>query len=366
MITILTARLRAAVADVEPAVAKKSTMPILQSTRLRAFGDALVLEATNLEIGIRAEFTPAPADLPEALLAYGVCLPFTTLKDIVFALPDDETEIVIAGTKATIRSGAAVFSLPVVDGEEFPTLPEAIGDRVAVSREALLAAWEAVVFAAASDDSRPVLAGVRCAPGSVAAADGFRLAVAQTPEMGLPACVIPARSIVAMCRALANDDGETVQIALTPGKQQIVLVTTWVTIVSRLIDGTYPDVERVIPANTSAYTAVLPVAALRKAVKAVAFAAKASQNVVKIAASRDMLIVSANAPEVGEGRIEVPLDAPGADDEALIALNVQFVAEALDRCTGETRLILGSPTTPAMITTQGGTVRIVIMPMALR
>jgi DNA polymerase-3 subunit beta len=239
-------------------------------------------------------------------------------------------------------------------------------------------AIDQVAFAAATDDSRPVLAGVlvrlRDQRAILAAADGFRLAtrnvqlsepLAQSAEF-----IVPARALIELSRILGEADGQ-VSITVTPGGGQALFHTENTELVSRLIDGKFPDFERIIPQQYQTRT-ILDTAELAKAVKLASYFATASQNVVKLALESGeytgpgKLVISANAAEVGDNTGEI--DAMVSGENGQIALNVKYLADALSAIkTAQVALETQSTQSPGVFKPVGqeGYVHI-IMPMSIR
>jgi DNA polymerase-3 subunit beta len=207
--------------------------------------------------------------------------------------------------------------------------------------DVLRQAIDQVAFAAASDDSRPVLTGVlvrlRGEKAVLAAADGFRLA---TRTLALPEgaafaegqeFIVPARALSELARIVSDAQSE-VAITVTPDGGQVLFHTDTVDLVSRLIDGNFPDFERIIPQEYTTRT-VLDTQELIKAVKLSSFFALASQSIVKVIVEPGgelgpgKLTISANAAEVGDNTGE--LDGMVHGEGGQIAMNVKFLNEAL-------------------------------------
>jgi DNA polymerase-3 subunit beta len=239
-------------------------------------------------------------------------------------------------------------------------------------------AIDQIAFAAATDDTRPVLTGVlvrlKGARATFAAADGFRLAqkaielpepIAEGHEL-----IIPARALAELSRIIGDAEGP-VELTVTPGGGQALFHTENIDLVSRLIDGKYPDIERVIPASHLTRT-VLDTQELAKAVKLSSYFASASANIVRLTVESGgdlgpgKLTISANAAEVGDNKGLV--DGMVHGEGGQIALNAKFLAEAISAIkTPQIALETQTAQNPAVFRPVGaeGYVHIV-MPMTVR
>jgi DNA polymerase-3 subunit beta len=208
----------------------------------------------------------------------------------------------------------------------------------------------------------------------MAAADGFRLAtrVVATPEpIAQPVeFIVPARALAELSR-IAGESQSPVSITIAPGGSQALFHTESTELVSRLIDGKFPDVERIIPQQFATRT-ILETAELAKAVKLASYFANASQNVVKLTIEPGgelgpgRLVISANAAEVGDNTGEIDSMVHGEGGQ--IALNVKYLAELLSSVkTAQIALETQTPSSPGVFKPVGqdGYVHI-IMPMSIK
>jgi DNA polymerase-3 subunit beta len=243
-------------------------------------------------------------------------------------------------------------------------------------------AIDQVAFAAASDESRPVLTGVllrlRNNIATLAAADGFRLATRtlELPEGALAnggdgqEFIVPARALTELSRILGDAEGE-VSLTVTPGGGQVLFHTDTVDLVSRLIDGNFPDFERIIPGKHDTRT-LLDRQEFLKAVKLSSYFALASQGVVKLVVESGgdlapgKLVISANAAEVGDNTGEIDGTVNGKGGQ--IALNVKFLNEALGAMkTAQVALEMQSAQSPGVFKPVGQDDYVhIIMPMTIR
>ncbi|WP_322511889.1 DNA polymerase III subunit beta [Chloroflexus sp.] len=369
--------LKRGLAAVGHAVAgKSSTLPVLSNVLLSTDEGRLKLTATNLEVGINRWIGA------QVLHDGAVAVPAKLLADVVGGLPNDKVTLTLDGKTQTLRveCGRFVSNIKGVDADEFPSLPSvsARAPLVSLPAEVWREAIEQVAFAAASDESRPILTGVlvrtRDQQMTLVAADGFRLAmrVIAMPEPVAHAvdCLIPARTLSELARIIGDTETEVAMVYM-PGGSHVLFHTENTEVVSRLIEGRFPDFERIIPQQYLTRT-VLDSSELAKAVKLASFFAGASQNVVKLKIEPagefgpGRVILSANSAELGDNTSE--LDGSVTGEGGMIALNVKFLADAI-AAVGSNQIAfeMQSAQSPAVFKPVGqdGYIHIV-MPMSMR
>jgi DNA polymerase-3 subunit beta len=336
---------------VSRAVSARSTLPVLSNVLLRTEDGGLKLTATNLEIAI-THWVPGKIDEDGA-----TTVPAKLLTDLVNSLPSSErVDLELqAGSTLQIRSGRFQTHVKGLDAEEFPAVATA-GERptTRIPQRALRGALSQTAFAAASDEARPILTGVLARfEGdrlTLAAADNYRIAV-KTIEILDPveemSVVIPARSLNELARVLADVD-DPVEVVLSPARNQILFHLDGVDVVSRLIDGQFPNYQQVIPAGHRT-RAVVDREELAKAVRLAALIAISSANIVKLHVGEEGdagVTVSANA-EVGdnEGRVEAAVEGDGTT----IAFNARYLSDVLQNVSAEQFAIeLNGPLSPGV------------------
>jgi DNA polymerase-3 subunit beta len=335
---------------VSRAVSNRS-LPVLTNVLLKTEDGGLKLTATNLEIGI-TYWVPGKIEVDGA-----TSVPARLLTDLVNSLPGGEPIILELGDGETlhIRSGRFESNIKGISADDFPTVQTA-GERpiTRIPQKVLRQALEETAFAAASDEARPILTGVLARfegdQLTLAAADNYRIAV-KTISILDPveetSVVIPARALHELSRVLADVD-DPVAIVLAHARNQILFHLEGVDLVSRLIDGQYPNYQTVLPASHSTRV-VLDREELLRAVRPAALIAHESANIVKLGVGLDGdpgITVSANA-EVGDhvGRIEADVEGDGTT----IAFNARFLADVLQNIDAEQfALELNGPLSPGV------------------
>jgi DNA polymerase-3 subunit beta len=335
---------------VSRAVSNRS-LPVLTNVLLKTEDGGLKLTATNLEIGI-TYWVPGKIEVDGA-----TSVPARLLTDLVNSLPGGEPIVLELGDGETlhIRSGRFESNIKGISADDFPTVQTA-GERpiTRIPQKVLRQALEETAFAAASDEARPILTGVLARfegdQLTLAAADNYRIAV-KTISILDPveetSVVIPARALHELSRVLADVD-DPVAIVLAHARNQILFHLEGVDLVSRLIDGQYPNYQTVLPASHSTRV-VLDREELLRAVRPAALIAHESANIVKLGVGLDGdpgITVSANA-EVGDhvGRIEADVEGDGTT----IAFNARFLADVLQNVDAEQfALELNGPLSPGV------------------
>jgi DNA polymerase-3 subunit beta len=336
---------------VSRAVSNRSTLPVLANVLLKTEDAGLKLTATNLEIGI-TYWVPGKIETDGA-----TTVPAKLLTDLVNSLPaGDRVDLDLqAGDVLHLRCGRFETHIKGIDADEFPAIGAA-GERptTRIAQNVLRQALAETAFAAASDEARPILTGVLARfegdQLTLAAADNYRIAVKTiqildaVPETSV---VIPARALNELARILSDID-EPVDVVLAGGRNQILFHLDGIDLVSRLIDGQFPNYQQVVPQSHTT-RAVLDREELLRAVRPAALIAHESANIVKLQVSADGeagITVSANA-EVGDhvGQVEAAVEGDGTT----IAFNARYLADVLTNVAADQfALELNGPLSPGV------------------
>ena len=353
------------------AVPTRSTLPITNNILLEADDDQLTLSATDAEtIAITYRIASGITE------AGTITLPSRLLSDFVATLPPQPIEIALAERSRQVSLSCArnEASIGGQAADEFPPIPPVEeGDTIQLDADALRRSINQVAFAAATDDSRPVLTGVHFAlrDGSLrlAAADGFRLAV-NTIEVGENSgdreAIVPARALNELARLLPEVT-ETISVTFNPAGTQVLFDLGHATLVAQLIQGTFPNYEQLIPSGHATSTEVSVGEFMRETRIASIFARDGSGIVRLIASpgggSTGRLTVTARAEEVGnnEGEIDALVDG----EEARIAFNSRYLIEVLGALdTDRVAIETSSPSSPGVLRPVGNDDYVhVVMPM---
>ncbi len=341
---------------VSRAVSSRATLPVLANVLLRTQDAGLKLTATNLEIGINCWVPGKVSEEGE------ITVPAKLLSDLVGSFPNQRIDLVLSPKDRTLKVSCAGnrSSIKGIEADEFPVVA-AIGDAPAttVDARALREALGEVVFAAATDESRPILTGVltRLAGSrmTLAAADNYRIAVRHlelaSPVSGEVLIVVPGRSYGELMRILPDGDA-AVEITVTPNKSQVLFHTEGIDLVSRLIEGQFPNYEPVIPtAHTS--RAIIDREAFLAGARRASIFARDSANIVKIAVGSEeedasAVSISAHAADIGDAADA--LDATVEGSPTTIAFNARYLIDVLSNLgSDEAALELSGPLAPGVI-----------------
>ena len=338
------------------AVPTRSTLPITNNILLEADDDQLTLSATD------AETIAITYRIASGITEPGtITLPSRLLSDFVATLPPQPIDISLAERSRQVSLSCArnEASIGGQAADEFPPIPPVEdGDTIQLDADALRHSINQVAFAAATDDSRPVLTGVHFAlrDGSLrlAAADGFRLAV-NTIEVGEDSAdreaIVPARALNELARLLP-EVSEQISVTFNPAGTQVLFDLGHATLIAQLIQGTFPNYEQLIPSGHATRTEVTVGEFMRETRIASIFARDGSGIVRLVASPGDgstgRLTVTARAEEVGNNEGEI--DALVEGEEARIAFNSRYLIEVLgaldsDRVAIET----SSPSSPGVL-----------------
>jgi DNA polymerase-3 subunit beta len=319
---------------VSRAVATRSTLPITQNVLIATDQSRLKLAATNLEIAISC-WLGAKIEEEGA-----ITIPARLLTEFISSLPNDKIDIEL--TQRTLQLKCARFEARIngLDAQDFPPIPQ-VADGLATKIEiaALRDGINQVTFAAAAEESRPVLTGIQLEFDgdklAMAAADGFRLAVHNTSLLSSvknkTAIIVPARALNELGRFL-TDQEEPVEITVNQQKSQILFKLKNIEMVSQLIQGAFPNYSQLIP-QSYVTRAVVDVAEFLRAIKMASIFARDGSGIVRLVVSPGVELtpgkmnISARAEEVGDnmGEIDALIDGEGAK----IAFNAKYLSDVL-------------------------------------
>jgi DNA polymerase-3 subunit beta len=271
-----------------------------------------------------------------------ITVPARLLTEFVNSLPNEKIDINLSQKTKTLELKCARFEARIsgVDAKDFPPIPTVDGVvSTKIETEALRQAISQVAFAAASEESRPVLTGVDAQFDgnllTLAAADGFRLAVYKVP-LAKPVTqkaevIIPARILTELNR-LMGDGEETIEIAVNPNKSQALFRLKNTELVSQLVQGTFPQYAQLIPQSNNTKV-IIDVAEFLRATRTASIFARDGSGIVRLEVTRGSesapgeLKISARSEEVGDdiGKIDATVEG----DDAKIAFNGKYLIDVL-------------------------------------
>lgn len=341
----------------------RSTLPILANTLLETKSDHLQLSGTDLELGIT---TTIPAKIHEP---GATTIPIKRFGDLIKELPRQPTTLTVKKNHITIvECGNSHFKLMGLPPEEFPklpTLPEQ--PSLQLPQHTLLNMLNLTAFAMSHDETRYILNGAFIAAKKgklrLVTTDGRRLAMIEHPlPGGLPSqehqVIIPTKTVHELHRLLGSDE----IVKITFGSNQVKFDLGPTTIVSRTIEGEFPNYEQVIPPEASSKV-TLPREALLLAIRRASLWTTQESQSIKFDLAKNKLVVSKQTPELGEAREEV--DAEYHGQELSVGFNPSYLMDVLKNLPDEAvEMELLGPERPGVIRTKDQYVYIVL-PMQL-
>ncbi|WP_417520194.1 DNA polymerase III subunit beta [Minwuia sp.] len=366
-LTIERAALLTSLGHVQSVVERRNTIPILSHVQIEASGASVKFRATDLELAV-VEENEANVDTPGTATA-----PAHTLYDIVRKLPDGaDVELTLEQERRrlTLQSGRSRFALACLPNEDFPTIEDDdLPHRFSMPTDQLRRLVERTRFAISTEETRYYLNGVYLhatddgAMLRAVATDGHRLAkfeiAAPDGAQKLPGVIVPRKAIGEIHRLLGDADAD-VGVSVSDTKIRFNVGRTVLT--SKLIDGSFPDYERVIPSGNDKMLEV-DSRVLSSAVDRVSTISTEKSRAVKLAMESERLTLSANSPDAGSAseEIAVSYDAPAME----IGFNSRYLMEIASQIDGaNARFELSDSAAPTIIRDpEDATALYVLMPM---
>jgi len=328
-----TSILLSGIQTVQNIITAKSALPILSNILIETQKDGLKLTATDLDIGISCV---VPVDIQEP---GAITVPAKRFSDIIKELPDNLVNITTKKNNLVIiETETCQFKLMGLGVEEFPKMPD-FKDKEAIKLEqaALKQMLNLTSFAVSFDETRYILSGILFRIDknnlNLVATDGKRLAIIERKlkhetdkDMRI---IVPVKAIHELSRAL-QEEGE---LSLILGNNQVLFDLGKVIIISRLIEGEFPDYRQVIPPasdNKVKIGRTLFLLAVRRA----ALLSTPDYQAVRLEVFKNKLVISKSTPDIGESREEIPVEFQGK--EMAIGFNPNYLIEVLKNLTEET------------------------------
>ncbi len=352
---------------VQNVVSTRTTLQILSNVLLRAEGDRLELTATDLDVtvacGVEAKITRPGATTVPVKKLFGIVRELTNL-DIDIEVDEKNN--------CTVRSGPSFYKINGLSADEFPPLPKFKEEKKVVLRqETLKSMMKKTSFAISTDESRYVLNGIFLSlkdhKMTMVATDGRRLALVDeeidVSEASQGEFIVPAKAVNELNRLL-QDKGE-VEIQYAENQASFTLKDekgSSILIISKLIEGNYPNYRQVIPAETKERVALVREEFLHALRRAEIMTSEKS-NSVKLSFGKNKLEITANSPEVGEAKETLAINYKGPD--IAIAFNPKYIIDPLNALVNDEIFIeLIDELSPGVVKINGPFLY-VVMPMRL-
>jgi DNA polymerase-3 subunit beta len=364
--------LQLGVSIVEKIVTTRSTLPVIGNILFEASKGGLRLSANNLEIGIELGLKASVTKEGSLLL------PAKTLSGIVSKLPEGSIGFKL-NENGTMRISydQSNFNLHSLPSDEFPSLPKVKdGKSFSVDPELFVSMIKHTIFAASGSEEKYVLTGVLLEVGKagqagdnsnlrLVATDGYRLAKrgekVDLKGEAMVSAIVPARALLELAKVLEGKDGDVLKVTVSP--DQISFRYADVYLVSRLIQGQFPDYRQVIPKKSSTRVLLNTREFLRAAERA-AVIASGSANVTSFEVKAGKMYLSANTPDVGNVTEVLNAEIKGGE-KARVSFNIRLITDVLNViATEKVAVELGEGLSPGVIKPEDGTEYVyIVMPI---
>ena len=349
-LTLERSALLTGLSHVQGVVERRNTIPILSNVLLGADGNTLTLVATDLDIEV-SEKVEAVVQAPGQVTA-----PAQTLYDIVRKLPDGaQVQLTVNGEdRLDVDAGSAHFTLPLLPSGDFPKMSaDGLEGGFSLPASDLKRLIDKTRFAISTEETRYYLNGIylHAKDGKLraVATDGHRLALAEQPlpagSESMPGVIVPRKTVAEIRKLIDATDGD---VALSVSESKIRATAGSVVLTSKLIDGTFPDYERVIPRGNEKEL-VLDNRVFASAVDRVSTISAEKSRSVKLSLADSNLSLTVNNPESGQAKEDMPVNY---DADALeIGFNAKYLLDVAGQIEGQDATFkLDSASAPALVT----------------
>lgn len=333
----------------------RSNMPVLDNILISVEDRKLKLSATNLEIGVIKILNIEESEQGE------ITVPAKTIIEVISGLGQAEIKFESQGEILNITSGRFKATLNGIAATEFPSIPQSDGKGSSFSKEVFLSSSQ-ILFACAVDEGRPQLTGLLTQiKGDIlelVATDGFRLAHRKVKLEDNPADVedfkalIPKKTFEEVLKVLSEEEVDLVSVSIADKQNQIIFNLGNTTISSRLIEGSFPSWEKIMPEKFITRV-ILEKDDILRALKLASVIAKNEANIVNLTINKDQLTIKSVAKELGTQQNEIEGTIEGEEME--IAFNAKFLIDAIS----------ASPTTQVILEFSGPLSSTLIKPVGV-
>jgi len=365
--TVMQPLLLKAINQVSRIVGSRTTLPVLSNILIKAGKGKILFSSTDLEVAITST-------LSGKVEAEGdITVPARLFSDFVANNNDESIEFNLAkNNQLGLKSTHFEANISGISAEEFPTIPSTTKDQfMSIPKDNLTDAIKKVVFASAIDETRPVLAGVlfefKGKTLTLAATDSYRLAeykLEMTEKSEEKKFIVPTRTMTEVLRLISATTEEN-DIKISSTENQIAFRIAETEVVSRLIEGAYPNYAQIIP-ESSKITVSAGLDEFSKAVKMSALFARNLSNNIQIESNQGKLIISSINSEIGESKSTVEAEISGGDIK--IVFNSRYFIDMLPVLSGD-KIHLGfnDEMSPGLIGTPGQKHYVyIVMPLKIK
>jgi len=359
-ITVSTEALRSILEGTARIATKHITLPILQCVSIKAENNTLTLTATNLEIGITGT-------VPGVVQEEGVVfVPAHTLKDTIALITQKEVTLSTDGELLHIEAHTSKTDIKTMDGADFPSIPDISGNTITIQSSLFAHGIKTTAFAASQSSIKPELGSIYIFQKkeqslTFVATDSFRLIEKTIPQKGLVfegSLLIPWKNALELSKVAEETDGE---VTLCIGENQCALKTPTIHITSRLVSGTFPDYEQIIPKEYAGEATIL--------VKDLAYALKKTNiflnKFMQLTCTVSENTFTLSSQNNDDGATTESIHATTKGDEIRLNFNQRYVSDVITHITDDSVLIkfagIGRPMVIQNV--HEGSLRYLVMPM---
>lgn len=351
--------------NIQNIVEKRNTMPILSHFLLEAHKSGSYMIATDLETALKE-----PLDI-KVEKEGKICIPARKMFEIVREVDTELSCESVDDQWVKLKAGASSFRLACLSAKEFPAWPGMEDmEEITINPKILLEVIDKTVFAAGESDTRYTLNGIlfHVIPGgnlSVVGTDGHRLAmIAKTIEGSVREerkNIIPRKAAIEL-RKLLDKAEENIRVTFC--KNHIMFSIGNIQFLTRLIEGTYPNYEQVIPTGNEKKV-VLQKDAFAKTLRRVSIMSKERSNAVRLDLTENLVVITSSNPDMGEAQDELPVDYTG--ENLSLGFNARYLIDILAAMSSEhIALEMQAPLSPVLVKDEKDKdYRCVIMPMRI-
>jgi DNA polymerase-3 subunit beta len=347
-LTVLQENLKNAVTTTSHFISPKAQLPILGNILIKTDKSKLILSSTNLETSVSTSIGAKIEKEGE------ITVPGRIFNDVISNLSSGTIEIEVEKEQIKITSGTFKSNILGVNSSDFPIIPNSIGkNALTLPKNKFLEGLNKTLFAVSIDETRPVLTGIlfvfKGKNLHLVSTDGFRLSqktIKLEKEFEDQKIIVPKTILLEISKLGSNDD---ISFSFSKKDNQIVFVSGVTVFSSRVIEGEYPDFEKILP-KSSVLNVLIDKEDFEKAVKLASVFSRDAGNILKLSIDKNILKVIAESSNSGnqETNLEVKVEKKSEFDGGVeISFNYRFIEEVLRVISSDDILIeFGGPNTP--------------------
>lgn len=328
--TLIPSELAKGLNIVNRALSNRNQLPILANVLIQVEKTGVTLSTTNLEVGLRTQVGGKVEETGE------ITIPARNLAEFTSTIGGNTITLTSDTGKLKVNGGKFQATFAGIDAAEFPVLPKLSSQSLpGIPSSTVGQIATQVAYAAATDESRPVLTGIRFQSIEnnlvVVATDGFRLSRKQIPLQSHFSAlgsnlILPAKTWQEVARLAADSGEEEVKMELVAKNNQVIFKVGNTDLISRILEGNYPDTDKIIP-NEFPTEVIIDRQEFIQGLKAASIFAREDNNIIRIKVYDSRINISARAAQQGESEVEIEAENRG---EGEIAFNYKYVIEVLN------------------------------------